>query len=856
MKRIIWILVIAALAGAAAFSLMRYTPIEPVAPIEPSPDLPKQLTKPVETQKPQREPAIKPKPVIPESKPVENGALEEPAVELFPVALKNYSYAFWLNGWKKNLNDKSADILSFETGHYGLTLDLSDFGKTRFSLLNDKADYTEALREDTKRISGLDPVELVIKVNVDGRIFRAVTCQAGIDQGVKKLQAARLWESGQLVQHYDLIGLVFKDDSGLELSCEGKLDIVVWPNSLALNLELAPEQSGWSNAKIGMQFNDWHTEKTISGAWETGAKKQFRIACDLNGREKVKNGIAIQLNTPQNQNFPVEFDDVYNCYFAKISKRDLKRRWKTGYTDIREYDEFDISIENSNGNTYVPFQLDLSNPGNITGLCPILCLKDGTPTGIPVQLSKNWHHEGLGAYLRAYALIPAKQGASNYKLRIAYGFYGTLPSASHAQLSLIGWGKDGAHGNNGRWDQLAIGCWGETICFDMDMSCVENVITDVRLLMTRNGRTGGKWTWTDAGWGGDWMNLRDNHDQKLYFTELKTAYVSQGPCLTEVHYDGYYGSEREVDLKATVRTLRTDDYARTFLSFNYTFTKPVSATDGWLFKMGKTSRLVTPEVAYGNIDGLIKEHKVPSRLDKGEVYLKQTELTGNGPWWVAFPGAYKVDGKDWGTGSRALVIRSYEALLDGKTYTNPTISFPVYRVESRGNINLDMILTPPKGVKEFQPGDTVAFEAEWITLPRIADDYYGPNEIFRKHLAKYPRSWKSVYREALGNNLKVQTVGGTVKQSYPIIIEATRSDDIQVKIAGGVGVVPIRFEGLESANYALYQVVGSKRSKLDQSVHGNDFWQTRYDPKSNTYSLTFNLPLDGLRTSGWILRAD
>ena len=122
--------------------------------------------------------------------------------------------------------------------------------------------------------------------------------------------------------------------------------------------------------------------------------------------------------------------------------------------------------------------LDLRPPANITGLCPILCDEDGRPTGIPVQLSKNWHYKPMGPYLMAYTMLPPHRAAT-YVLRVVYGFYGTLPSASHAQLSLIGYNDKG----NGRWDQLAIGCWGETICFDMDMSLVDVAITDIRMLM-------------------------------------------------------------------------------------------------------------------------------------------------------------------------------------------------------------------------------------------------------------------------------------------------------------------------------------------------------------------------------------
>ena len=32
------------------------------------------------------------------------------------------------------------------------------------------------------------------------------------------------------------------------------------------------------------------------------------------------------------------------------------------------------------------------------------------------------------------------------------------------------------------------------------------------------------------------------------------------------------------------------------------------------------------------------------------------------------------------------------------------------------------------------------------------------------------------------------------------------------------------------------------REPLDQNIHGNDFWQTDYDPTTSTWSRTYNLP--------------
>jgi hypothetical protein len=70
-----------------------------------------------------------------------------------------------------------------------------------------------------------------------------------------------------------------------------------------------------------------------------------------------------------------------------------------------------------------------------------------------------------------------------------------------------------------------------------------------------------------------------------------------------------------------------------------------------------------------------------------------------------------------------------------------------------------------------------------------------------------------------------------------------------------VGYVPIRFEGLADAmGYELYEVVDGKDVKLDQAVHGNDFWQVDRDDGDGTYQLTYNLPLDGKGESVWRMR--
>ena len=765
------------------------------------------------------------------------------------AAMSDYTFSCWQNGWRKNANDQSADLFAIETSQYGFVLDMDDFSNVQFGLLNNTVSYEQALEHKAEKLKKIPSARFLIEIDVDGVKYRAKTCQAGLDKGVKRLSNARMWESGRYVQHYDFLGLDLRSLKGEKLDCDATLDLVAWPDSLTFNLRVTPA-SDLKNAsmRLGLKSRsgNWSQTEKVQGLWKKDDSRSVTLTCNI---PSVSNDTSakITVNSNDGQNLPVTFDKSKNCYVASV--KELKRKWKKGYTDIRDYDEFKITVNGSGKKEAIPFLLDMRPPANITGLCPMLCDEDGRPTGVPVQLSKNWHYKAMGSYLMAYTMLPAEKNAT-YILRIAYGFYGELPSASHAQLSLVGYGKDGVSGNNGRWDQLAIGCWGETICFDMDMSCVDIAITDIRMLMARNGLRGRKWKWTDAGWGGDWLNIKDDNQKKYFMNGIKTAYLSHGPCLTDVKHEGYYGMNKEIDFKARIQTLRTDDYSRSFQKFSYEFTQDVSAEKIWLFKLGRTHRHTTPKLVYGNIDGLIKQHDVPDDLKDNQIFLKNTKLTGPGPWWVALTGAKKSSGKDWGTGYKALIVRGYKIVAGGNTYTNPTIRGPVFKSSPN---NIDIELLPPDGVTDFKKGDSIELDLELITLHRTADDYYGPNEAYRKHLTGNPNSWKTSHREAEGNDLKVSVTGGKVLNNYPVAIQAD-SPEVTVMIKGGVGAVPISFEGLKSASgYNLYQLVNGKRIKLDQSVHGNDFWQTDYDALADSYKITYNVPLDDLKESKWIL---
>ncbi len=588
----------------------------------------------------------------------------------------------------------------------------------------------------------------------------------------------------------------------------------------------------WTDAEMRLRFktanHEWQAAEQVKGVWPKDQRHKLTLNCNMNASCSADRAVDIEISTPDGQAFPVSFKPEFNSYVADV--KGLKRAFDGGYTKITDYDDFDLVLDCAEAAPEpVPFLLDLRNPANITGLVPILCHPDGTPTGIPVQLSKNWHYGPMGAYLRAYALIPLTQGRTRYRLRIPYGFYGALPSASHAQLCLVG------YGGNQRWDQLALACGGEAITFDVDNSLTDVAICDVRVPLGRQGKDGNPWGWTDAGWGGDWLGIYAS-GKKLTLAGMKTAYLSHGPCLSDVLYKGAYGSERSVLVDARIQLPRTDDYGRTFQTLDYRFQHELDTANTYL--MRRHGRAMDRVVAYGNADGLIAEARVTAATKKGDLLIPPTELTGPAPWWVAFP-----DRDQPPTGYVSMIIRDYAATFSGTPSGNPYLFARVERVEG-DQAALETWIVPPPDVKRYQPGDRVAINAEWIHLVTEADHYGGPNEIYRKHLAENPKSWQTTYREVLDNTPVVDVKGGTLLQQLPIVIKATQPT-VSVSIRGGIGYAPIRFEGLSTPDgYAVYEMVNGQERKLDQSVHGNDFWQTDYDAGSATWEVTFSVPSD------------
>ena len=60
-----------------------------------------------------------------------------------------------------------------------------------------------------------------------------------------------------------------------------------------------------------------------------------------------------------------------------------------------------------------------------------------------------------------------------------------------------------------------------------------------------------------------------------------------------------------------------------------------------------------------------------------------------------------------------------------------------------------------------------------------------------------------------------------------------------------MGYVLVTFAGLNDyRGWQLFKSNGGPLVAVDQSVHGNDYWQTDHDAPSGTWRITFNVSLD------------
>jgi hypothetical protein len=107
-----------------------------------------------------------------------------------------------------------------------------------------------------------------------------------------------------------------------------------------------------------------------------------------------------------------------------------------------------------------------------------------------------------------------------------------------------------------------------------------------------------------------------------------------------------------------------------------------------------------------------------------------------------------------------------------------------------------------------------------------------------------------IKKAAQDNHLTLSMIKGNLQQTYPPLITGIDGHTAaEFELQGGLGFLPVTIQGLyRHDKWKLQYYESNTWSDLDQSVHGNDFWQTTQNLEDGTYSLTFSLPEAILKT--------
>ena len=743
---------------------------------------------------------------------------------------EDYTLLWWADGPPQIMGSKRSSgngTLCFQSGGWGLAFDTKQVRALRAGEWPKPMGVEKAAQPGRSALVELPNVVWDCAVVVAGRRF---PCVGHMETSDEFFQPVRFVESGHFFQRVVIEGLQFADSNGKKFPGGARLEISAWPDRLALRLELEPNalQSGGT---AELRFGHHHASAVLT------AKTSVRM-------EVFGDHASPRPNLAADPALEVGFDEALGCQTLQLPEKPWSNAKGTYYPEehLDRLDRWNLTIRNeSDRPTVARLMFTQEHNLNLTGFTPMLCETNGTPTGLPVQISKDWHqrpkkgvvpHQGPWFHGFAFVRLPP-HAKRELVFQMVYARYGGVFAASLAQLSLIGWG------HNQFWDQTAIGSFGESICFEPGRVQRRCFIDDVRPLLTLpQGQPATPWGWAQNCGGGDFLMWQDAQGIYQPMVATRTDYRAYGPCLTDASYaEESAGGELAARMDASVP--RSQDYLRTFFHLRYDVRRLMQWRRLAFFQLGADFYNDTParRVALGDANGLHEEWE--PKYGKDVYDRSAVPMTGAQPWVSIHGVDLSALGKGQAAASRGFIVRSWRATLGGKPVPQPHVSF-FCNEWGKGNNRAVVELAPPPGIKELLPGDFVEADLELVVFPADAAAYYGPDKEFKEVLARKADAWQLVQREAAGNALKCDAKHGSVLNPYPLKIAVDAKQTAEITIKGGLGYVPLTFTGLTAASGYALSVDGQR---VNQGIHGNDFWQTDYDSATQRWQQTFNVPL-------------
>ena len=627
-------------------------------------------------------------------------------------------------------------------------------------------------------------------------------------------QPVRFVECGKWFYRVVIDGLTFADAQGRAYDGKASLEISVWPDRVAFRL-LCEDA-----VELRLQCGDKSAEGNKSVTVEmVGAAAAAIITSEL----------------------PVVRDVALGCHQLRLPEKPWSNAAGTYYPQehLDRRDRWRFSVRNeSDAPTVARVMFMQEKHLPITGFTPMICDAEGRPTGHLLQISKNWHqrpekghlpHEGTWFHGCLWLRVPAK-ATRDFTLQMVYARYGGLCAASHAQLSLIGWG------HNQFWDQVAVGSFGESICFEPGRVQRRCFITDVRPLMTLAREPNAKpWGWAGNCGGGDFLLWMDEQKRYQPMKGTRSTVRSHGPCLTDVRYEEE-SRGGEITSRIDVLVPAANDHLRTIFRLRYDVKKTMRWQRLAFFQLGADFYNDTPaqKIAMGDENGMREEWTSPDKSGYDRVAMP---MTGTQPW-LSIHGGNPADLRPGrAAASRGLIVRSWRAVLGGKT-VGPHLS--TFCSEwGKGNHRTALELSPPPDVRELLAGDFVEAEIELVVFPSDAAAYYGPDQSFLAMLQSDANTWRPVQREAHRRAFAAKVVKGERIKGEILTIAVDAAQQARVELSGGFGHVPVRLVGLKTPDRHQLRV-------NDQPV---DDWQTEWDAASLSWCIVVNVGCSASQSS-------
>ncbi len=835
----------------------------------------------------------------------------------YQVSKQDFTYMWWPLGIRT-----SEKLCNIATGYYGMQYDAKSAKIKKLGAFSSANDRERTFtNQDNSLINTLpDILDMQYSMTAGGNTYKINRVTSATDPS----NPLRVIDSGTYVQHCDIWQMQFGGNA-----TPARASFSALSSYLTYSFHVdATKTSGETKLSVSIKFNPsfsqfktYSSKKACSVTNASGAGYIFVSPKDCNdtfGFDAASKTLTVSV-TKALRKTKDESRDVWDgldficAPTSKVSEKQVQQHLDLQQVEVSgihlepamsaatvaynpETGVYDISVPNTAGyadnreenhDHYGKMRFIVSNPtdsdltvplnfyqresngssnANVTGVAPIIRdINTQEPTGISVQISKNWHkmneyvlYQGYWFNGYTYIVVPAGKTVQ-YELVMAYAKWGNAYQANHAQLSLAGYTQ---RDSNLLWQTSGLGCFiEEAFCYDVDVAQGRAMIDDMRILAVEANDGAGtgskKFDFTNDVGGGNYFLWYDQQNQLQNLINMKVNYVNYAPNLTDVRFSGKTpGGEAEITV--TTNLPRTTDINRNYMTIKATFKKDLSFTRLAFFTMGADNYndTIWSNVAYGNANGLVKDIAL-NTSERYAGYLKnepkQVAVPGSSVW-VSWYGAkrstagHKFDTKG-SLGTRTMIIRSYSAMINGKAYTQPSVSF--YHTDNNGQPSVLGEITPPAeagGV--IKAGSTVSFTVECLVFPQIKAEYYGPSAVLKSISDAAFDTWKIGHQYASKGQISVSVSKGNLQNTFPIRVKAGAQSGVAAEftVKGGMGFVPMTITGLNNyKGYRLFKVENGKETQINQSLPGqtNDYWQTYYNPTEGKYEITFNVEHNG-----------